>query len=371
MTTFHKTADTLIDGAMTLPRYYYTDKNNYEREINSIFHRSWISCTRSSELINPGAFIALNLGDESIIVLRDGTHQLRAFYNICRHRGTRICTQNSGRFSKSIQCGYHGWTYHLNGDLIGAPHMEAVDGFEKSNYPLFSIPLLEWDGFIFLNLSDEPPKTMGEAFNKLQHRFSAWKINELKTYKKISYDVQCNWKLILQNYSECYHCPLIHPQLADKTPYTSGRNDMTAGPILGGYMDVKTESISASGGLCGPVLPDLSEENKTRVYYYSIFPNMMISLHPDYVMVHQVWPVDTQHCKIDCTWLFPENAIGNTHYNPQSAVDFWDKTNRQDWQICEQSMQGILSKKYVPGPYSGQESLLAAFDQYYLKKLGE
>ena len=187
------------------------------------------------------------------------------------------------------------------------------------------------------------------------------------TYKNISYSVNCNWKLILQNYSECYHCPLIHPELAEKTPYTSGKNDMTSGAILGGYMDLNSETITNSGQLCGPILPNIKKDDQSRVYYYSIFPNMTISLHPDYVMFHQIFPITINKSIIDCYWLFQDSDKIN--YDPMTAVNFWNKTNKQDWNICEQSQRGIQSKKYSPGPYSGQESLLAAFDKYYLDKI--
>ena len=188
--------------------------------------------------------------------------------------------------------------------------------------------------------------------------------------KTIHYEVAGNWKLVIQNYCECYHCPIIHPDLAAITPYMGGRNDLHEGPFLGGYMDFKEdkESVTASGHFCFPPLKGLGEDDKKRVYYYSIFPNMLLSLHPEYVMYHTVQPDGVDKCKVECTWLF-DPSVDTEKYNPNEAIDFWDMTNKQDWYISELSQLGIQSSRYLPAPYSGQESLLAAFDEHYIKQL--
>ena len=154
--TFKKTASTLSKGAKTLGRKYYTSKKILDKEYETLFYNDWICAGRSSELSNIGQYKTINIGKESIIILRDNNNKIVAHYNVCRHRGTRICNHNSGQFSKSIQCGYHGWTYDLNGNLIGAPHMDAITNFNKDNYSLHHVVLKEWEGFIFINLSNKP-----------------------------------------------------------------------------------------------------------------------------------------------------------------------------------------------------------------------
>ena len=301
--------------------------------------------------------------------MRNNNDKIIAHYNVCRHRGTRICNHNSGQFSKSIQCGYHGWTYDLNGDLIGAPHMDAVTNFNKDNYSLHHVALKEWEGFIFINLSNKP-SNFEIYFSPILNRFKQWNISTLKTLETKRYDVEGNWKLVIQNYCECYHCPILHPDLAAIHNYMGGRNDLYEGPFLGGYMDFNKnkDSITKNGELCSPILPELEEKNKKRVYYYSIFPNMLLSLHPEYVMFHTVWPDGNKKSIVECSWLFEEDVINSNKYQPEDAINFWDMTNKQDWYISELSQLGIQSKKYSPAPYSGQESLLAAFDSYYLKQ---
>ena len=368
MNLFHKTAETLKQGAMALPREYYMAQSILDLETRNLFYQSWICCGRSNDIEKTGTYIMKNVGDESIIILRDDKNKLRAFYNICRHRGTRICTNEKGKFPKTIQCPYHGWTYNLQGNLCGAPNMDAVEKFNKDEHPLHSTNIIEWEGFIFINLSDNPGDFYSE-FRPLKDRFSEWDMETLKTIDMKTYHINCNWKLIVQNYSECYHCPLVHPSLAELTPYTGGRNDLTSGPFLGGYMEMKAESITHNAKLCSQPIGNLSKKNLSRVYYYTLFPNMLLSLHPDYIMFHIIWPCGPQQCKIDCSWLFHEKAKEYADYQPQNAINFWHKTNQEDWEICEQSQLGVQSKKYKPGPYSGQESLLAAYDEYYLSLL--
>lgn len=364
---FKKTADTLIKNSHTLDRKYYMSKKILNKEYEDIFFNQWICVGRESELVQPGQYKVVNIGTESIIVICNNDYQIIAHYNICRHRGTRICEQENGMFSKSIQCGYHGWSYNLDGSLIGAPHMNSVKNFKKSEYGLHPVALQRWEGFIFINLSDKPAN-FNEIFNPLLNKFSQWSLPKLNTYKTIKYKVNGNWKLIVQNYCECYHCPILHPELSAIHNYMGGRNDLFEGPFLGGYMEFNNDkkSISKSGDLCCPLLPELKKENKNRVFYYSIFPNMLLSLHPEYAMFHTIWPKGSHECVVECSWLFEKNVISSNLYQPQDALHFWDMTNKQDWHISELSQLGIQSRKYTPSPYSGQESLLAAFDKYYL-----
>jgi len=366
--TFFKTADTLNPGAHTLSSKYYTKKEILKQEYKNIFLKHWICVGRAEDIAKPSEYFTLDIGGENVIILRDNKGMLKAFFNVCRHRGTRICQNNKGKFSKTIQCGYHGWTYNLDGNLVGAPHMDNVDKFNKKDYPLHSVSIEEWEGFLFLNLDDHP-ENFGKKFEPIIDRFSSWNLDNLAIKESRIYNVNCNWKLIIQNFCECYHCPIIHPQLAEIHNYMGGRNDLYKGPFLGGYMDFNEgkESITTSSELCCPPIEGVDGDDLRRVYYYSIFPNLLLSLHPEYVMYHTVWPAGINKCTVKCSWLFSKEIVKSNKYNIKDAIDFWDKTNKQDWAICELSYQGVQSKKYEPAPYSGQESLLAAYDNYYLQ----
>lgn len=367
---FKKTAETLEQGARTLSGDYYTNPLILDLEYEKIFLANWLCAGRTFDLKENGEYKTINIAGESVIILRNEKSNLRAFYNVCRHRGTRICENLEGQFSKSIQCGYHGWTYDLEGNLEGAPHMDAVQGFVKEDYPLHPVLICEWNGFIFINFSDNP-MSLEDLFEPLTNRFEDWILDELVEAEHKTYQVDCNWKVIVQNYCECYHCPLIHPDLADIHNYMGGRNDLYSGPFLGGFMNFSKdiESITHSGKFSCPPLKGLKNDKLDKVYYYSVFPNLLISLHPEYVMIHTVWPENVNQCRIECSWLFSEETVNSNAFELKDAINFWDMTNHQDWEICERSQLGIQSKKYSPAPYSGQESLLAAYDKFYLEEL--
>jgi Rieske 2Fe-2S family protein len=358
------------EGAWTLPREYYASQAVFSSEAERIFYAGWVCVGRAEQIARPGDYFLAQLIGESIIVVRDREGQAHAFFNVCRHRGTRMCTEESGHFAGSIQCPYHAWTYGLDGHLLAARHMQETPGFDKRDYPLRSIALAEWEGFLFLNLAPDP-EPFERVFAPLIDKFPAWRMPTLRRARRIEYDVQANWKLIVQNYSECYHCPLIHPALDRLSPSTSGRNDMSEGLFLGGYMTLNTafDSMTTDGHTVRPPVGDVAGADLGRVYYYSIFPNMLLSLHPDYVMAHTLWPLGVGRTRVVCEWHFDPATMAAPGFDPSDAVEFWDMTNRQDWHVCELSQLGVSSIGYTPGPYANAEGLLHAFDREYLRVL--
>jgi len=372
MSTFLKTVESFRQGARTMPGRYYTSPDVFALERERIFTRHWICIGRAASLAARGDYVLADVAGESLIVLRDQSGELRAFYNVCRHRGTRLCAEASGQLSETIQCPYHAWTYALDGRLIGAPHMQEAEGFDKADHPLHRAALATWEGFVFVSLAPDP-EPLAEALAPLAGRFDRFHLERLTVVRRIDYDVAANWKLVLQNYSECLHCPTIHPELSTKLPYTSGANDLTEGPFLGGYMEIKAphESATMSGRRCALFLGDLSGDDAHRAYYYTLFPSMMLSLHPDYAVYYTVWPKDAGHSTVTCEWMVHPEAPAAPGFNIADAEEFWDRTNRQDWDICERSQLGIGSRVYAPGPYSPRESMPAAWDREYLKRFGE
>ncbi len=369
MTTYQSTTTSYQPGAHTLPGRLYTSPEVLAEEREKIFARGWNCVGRSSRLAAPGDFFVREIAGESIIVLRDREGTLRAFFNICRHRGTRLCREESGQFGATIQCSYHAWTYSTDGRLVGAPHMQDAADFDKSEYPLHQAALAEWEGFLFVSLS-EKPAPFEKDWAAMKGRFSRFGLPGLVVGHKVTYDVRANWKLVFQNYSECLHCPTIHPKLATVLPYQSGANDLTEGPFLGGYMEIKApnESATMSGRACGRVVSgDLPEEDRKRGFYYSLMPNLLLSLHPDYVNFYLIHPVDVNRTRVESEWLFHPDTVADPANNISDGVEFWDLTNRQDWDIVEQSQLGISSRRYRPGPYSPRESVPAAWDREYLK----
>lgn len=374
---FRKTVETFAQGARTLAQKYFVSQEIFDEEQEKIFSRQWQLVGHHRQIEQAGDYFVADVAEESLIIARDQRSTIRGFYNVCRHRGTRLCEEQSGH-SSAIQCPYHAWTYGLDGRLIGSPHMDEVQGFDRSDYSLHPVNLGVWEGFIFVNLTDDP-MPLEEWFAPLAGKFSHWNLPRLKSAKRVEYDVKANWKLMFENYSECYHCPGVHPMLSKVSPYDSAENDLTEGPFLGGFMKInKGKSLTMSGEVCAlriehPPSPSYGAagEGKERVFYYSIFPNMLLSMHPEYVMVHQLWPQSAERTLIVCDWLFHPDASERDGFNPEDAIEFWDVTNKQDWHVCELSQQGIASRAYEPGPYSSRESIPAAWDREYLRRMGE
>ena len=398
---FRKTTESFEPVAKSLPQRYFISPEVFAQEQEKIFSRHWVLVGHQNAIAQPGDYFISEVANESLIVVRDKRGEIRGFYNVCRHRGSRLIESRNGQLSAAIQCPYHAWTYATDGRLLGAPHMDDVRDFNKADYSLHPVNVAIWEGFIFLNLADASTQRGGyisldEWFAPLKGKFSHWNMSVLQPAKRIEYDVRANWKLIFENYSECYHCLGVHPELSKISPHDSAENDLTEGPFLGGFMRIaKGRSLTMSGNACASGIADFTRardrapardrstsqeiendydhehehDGKNRVFYYSIFPNMLLSLHPDYVMVHRLEPQSPERTLILCDWFFHPEAFKHSDFNPDDAVEFWDMVNKQDWHVCELSQQGIASRAYQPGPYSSRESIPAAWDREYLRHL--
>jgi Rieske 2Fe-2S family protein len=359
----------VVPTPKTLPARYYTDPEVFRDEVERFFCRSWVCVGRAEQIPHPGDYFLRELARESILVARDQGGRVRAFYNVCRHRGTRMCTEPQGSFAGRIQCPYHGWTYGLDGRLIGAPHMEEGSGFCREDYPLNRVHLGVWDGHIFINLAAQP-EPLENQLADLPRKFASWQMADLRLHKRITYEVKANWKLIILNYNECLHCPVLHPALNRLTNYMGADNETPQPTYVGGTMGFKgdAETMSNDGKRRRDYLPGLSDEDRHKVCYYAIYPNFLLSLHPDYMMTHTLWPKEVNRTEIICEWHFHPREMAKPNFQATDAIDFWDLTNREDWGISELSQLGISSRAYQPGPYSERESLLHAFDQMILER---
>ena len=357
----------------TLPRRFYTDPAFYRAELARFYFGRWICAGRADQIPRAGDYFTRTLGDESIIVTRDGSGAVHALFNVCRHRGTRLCEQPEGHFVDRIQCPYHNWTYDLEGRLLAAPHMPP--GFCKDEYPLHRAGCEVWDGNVFMHLGralpappDRPdppdPLALKDQLADLPARFAAWQMGDLRLGRRIVYDVKANWKLIVLNYNECLHCPNLHPALNKLHHYLGADNVAPTACYCGGAMGFKdgVETMSMDGKRRRAFLPGLNEAQRQQVTYFAIYPNLLLSLHPDYVMTHTLWPRGHDRTEIVCEWHFHPDELARPDFQGDDAVEFWDLTNRQDWWIAEQSQAGIKSLLYQPGPYSEREELLWSFD---------
>jgi Rieske 2Fe-2S family protein len=352
----------------TLPARYYTDDALFRHEMEKFFFEDWICAGRADSIPGAGDYFLREIAGESIIVVRNDTGGVQAFYNVCRHRGTRLCSDAEGNFPGRIQCPYHGWTYGLDGCLLGAPHMDPAL-FQRQDYPLHKLHVGDWDGHIFINARPHP-EPLEVQLADLPARFAPWCMAELRLHKRITYDIGANWKLIVANYNECLHCPILHPALNRLTDYMGSDNEAPQRTYIGGSMGFRgsAETMSMDGKRRRDYLPGLTSNERNRVCYYAVYPNLLLSLHPDYMMIHTLWPRAVDRTEVVCEWYFHPDELAKPDFVADDAIEFWDTTNREDWRIVELSQAGIQSRAYTPGPYSSREGLLSAFDQIVIQR---
>ena len=359
-----------LPARRTLPGHHYTDPDWFEAEMEGIFAAMWIHAGRMEQLAARGAFVRVDIAGASLLLVGDGAGGARAFHNICRHRGTRLCVESAGTFAGSIQCPYHAWTYDLDGRLVGAPLMDDVDGFRREDFPLHQVACDVWDGHVFVNLSASPGPLLAQL-RDLPERFAPWRMGELRVQHRTDYDVAANWKLIVQNYNECLHCPVIHPLLNRMHHYLGADNVPTTDTYCGGAMGLRpgVETLSIDGRLRRPLLPGLGAAESRVVNYFAVYPNLLLTLHPDYMLTVTIWPQAPDRTRLVSEWHFHPDQIAQPEFTCADAVEFWDTTNREDWAISERSQQGIASRGYTPGPFSTRETQLWEFDRFVLSRV--
>ncbi|HYZ04910.1 MAG TPA: aromatic ring-hydroxylating dioxygenase subunit alpha [Rubrobacter sp.] len=350
------------EGQMSLPAEAYTDVAVLDWEMEHFFDESWVCVGRSEDLRGAGDRCAVALGHESALLTRDEEGNLRAFYNVCRHRGhvlAEVGESSSGRF---IRCPYHAWAYGLDGSLQGAPGFGQLSGFDRADYSLVPVRVAEWEAWLFANASGGAPP-FEEHVGNLGQMIRNHRCGELVTAARHSYEVAANWKILVENYHECYHCPSIHPELCKVSPPKSGEDHEARGIWFGGSMELEdhAKTMSLTGESFAPMLPHLTALQEREVYYYQLFPNLLMSLHPDYVMTHCLRPIAPDRTAVDCEWLFSKEAVESEGFDPSYASEFWDITNGQDWGACQGVQRGASSRGYRQGPLSPDESTSGKF----------
>ena len=369
----------------SLPSHYYTSAEIFDRETNLIFAQEWFCAGREEELPGPGNYKLLEVAGESILVVRTTKGELKAHYNVCRHRGARLCAtpQDSEWHVKlaggvmpsgPIRCPYHQWTYSLEGELLGAPFLKDAEGFCKEDFSLYPAALDTWGGFFFLNLDPKDAadrqRSVRSQLGAAVQRVARYPLAELRTGHSITYDVAANWKILMENYNECYHCGGLHPELCEIVPEfkQAGGSKLTWDDGIphreGAYTFTKTGKTSRAP------FPGLSEEEKVRHKGELCFPNLMISLACDHVAAFLLWPLGPDRTRIVCSFLFHPSEIAKAGFNPMDAVEFWDLVNRQDWAICERVQKGVSSRVHKFGYYAPMEDPSLDIRNYVAKRLG-
>jgi Rieske 2Fe-2S family protein len=348
--------------ARTLPAEAYTSQEVHQWELANFFEGSWVCVGRSSVLEQPGDQTAVRVGAEGILLVRDAVGGLRGFYNVCRHRGHELLECGATANRRGIVCPYHAWAYGLDGRLRGAPRFKHLPSSDPVFEGLLPAAVSEWHGWLFVNASGAAPSFIDHIGN-LDDLVAPYRPEQLVLSATRAYEVAANWKIVVENYHECYHCTSIHPELCRVTPPSSGDSLEPTGLWAGGSMDLMphAETMSISGKSEGVPISGIEERMRRLVYYYGLFPTFLVSLHPDYVLTHRLEPLAPGRTRIECQWLFPAEAANRPGFDPSYAVEFWDLTNRQDWQACESVQRGMASRGYRQGPLALEEDNVHQF----------
>ncbi len=348
--------------ARMLPAAAFTDSRVLEWEVEGIFG-GWICLAHQSAVAEPGAFVARELGPDSFFAICGEDGAARAFFNVCRHRGSRLL-EGAGRAQRLIRCPYHAWAYGFDGGLKAAPYTENLEDFDPACNGLRPIRTAVIGGLVMVDPSGEAPDPT-EHVGDLAERLERYRVGELRPAAERRYEVEANWKAIAENYNECLHCPGVHPELNALSSYDSGEAFDGDGLWCGGTLELNegAETMARPGGGGREPITGLSANELRTVLYVSLFPNALISFHPDYVMLHTIWPHGPGRTTVTCEWLFEASAIAADGFDPSDAVEFWDQVNREDWRVCELTQKGVASRGHTPGRYSESEDDTHAFDR--------
>ena len=338
----------------TLPGDAYYSPEIFAQEQEKIFEQMWICAVRASDVAKPGDFKTVQIGRESLIISRNRKREPRAFFNVCRHRGAKVCSDESGTGKRSFQCPYHAWTYDLDGKLIAAPNLTKMPDIGREEYALHKAHIREWLGYLWVCVADEPPSfedtVMGAVRSRLGdiESIDHYQVENLEVGKRIVYDVKANWKLIVENFMECYHCATIHPELTEVLPEFA---DGLAAQFFVGHgaefgEDIKGFTVDGSDGV--DKIPGVTEDQDRRYFAVTIRPNVFLNLVPDHVILHRMFPLAADRTIVECDWLFLPEVVASG-VDLEKSVRLFDLVNLQDFEACELCQSVSDSKTYAHG----------------------
>ncbi len=361
----------------TLTGDYYVDGAVYGLEQERIFAREWLCTARASDLEVPGSFEIFDVAGESIIVVRGRDHAVRAFLNVCRHRGSRICLQERGQVKRTFRCPYHSWSYSLDGRLTAAPNLQDLPDVDPVERGLIAVRVREWLGYVWICLSASPTEFEQAVVKQVSDRFGdqalidRYGLDRLAVGRRIDYDVRANWKLIVENYMECYHCSTVHPEFIAVLPeYRRGYsavNTVGWGPTFG--EGIQGFTFDGRPGL--DPLPGVEGEMLHRYYGLMVVPQVMINLVPDHVIFHRVFPVAPDRTIVRCDWLFDPQAV-EAGRDLQPSIELFSRINDQDFTAVQACQPSMTSRGYRNGGvYVPAEHHIAEFNDWVRNRLGE
>jgi glycine betaine catabolism A len=360
----------MAGSRFTLPGRDYHAPEVFALERERIFFRHWFYAGRADSLAEPGAFLAADVVGESVLVVHGKDGGLRGFYNVCRHRGSRLCDEEStGRLRGAIKCPYHAWSYSLDGRLIGTPFMEK-DEIDRAEFGLWPVTVEVWEGFVFVHLG-EPAESLRDSLLAGGPgsivEYERFGFGELRTARQTVSEVAANWKILIENYNECLHCPTVHPELIAVAPafrtgdvFEPGRSDFGVTMAGGG------SGYTKSGTTSLPLLPGIDDHDAGSMYGASVFPNMFLDLTGTVAIATRLQPRGPDRTTMVTDYMFRPEVIAEAGFDPSEVIEFSELVALQDYTVCERAQRGVSSRAFTHGVFAEKDALPYAFNQRYL-----
>ncbi|HLY58502.1 MAG TPA: aromatic ring-hydroxylating dioxygenase subunit alpha [Stellaceae bacterium] len=366
----------------TLPSRAYLDPAHHQHELERIWYRDWVYLCRADTLAGPLDYRVFDIGTQQVLLLRDEAGQLRAFHNTCRHRGAALCAESEGTLrTRRITCPYHAWTYNLQGRLVGIPTAGRPVPVKLDDYPLHIVEIRQWGGFVYVSLAVEPPP-FRPFFDEDLDCLERWPLAELKVGATHLWTVKCNWKIFWDNYSECLHCPGVHPGLSRMVPiYSRGILAEQEDPNWQDYADRSDPTFkgglregaatwSLDGRSSGHEFPGLSAADRAAGYaYITILPAQYLAAHVDYVRSVRIRPLGPEATEVYAEWLFPEAALADPGFDLRNTVQFSIDFLDEDAAVCELNHRGLRSIRHQEGVLMPEEIHVHRFQNWVRARL--
>jgi Rieske 2Fe-2S family protein len=363
-----------------LPASFYVADEHWRRERDIVLHAEWFCAGRLSahglDEGLTGRLAVIDVAGESVLVTRDRGGRLRAFFNVCRHRGSQVVPVDPALDPPApcqvaaLRCPYHSWTYDLDGRLLRAPHTEDVDDFAPADFALREVGAATWGGFLFLRLAPGEAPDLLETLGAATQRISRYPLDSLAIGVTLTYDVRANYKVVLENYNECYHCAGVHPELVRLVP-DFGRGGENLDWDNGIPHRDGAWTFTASGTSTRAPFASLDPDEQVRHKGELLYPNLMLSLSADHVAAFTLWPTSAGRTRIICDLLFAPDEVALDTFDPSDAADFWHLVNQQDWAICESVQRGMSSRGFTQGWFAPMEDASLDIRRWLLPRLGE
>ena len=345
------------DLQAALPREMYVDETAWEAEREAVLFGDWFCLGRVDDLglAAPRRALTADVAGESVIVTSDETLALHAAYNVCRHRGCQLLPPEGAARpaadAAALRCPYHSWTYGLDGRLLRSPHAEVED---PADFALHPVGVETWGGFVFVHLTPTRAEPLADQVAHAQGTLANYGLADLVTGRVLDYEVAANYKVLLENYNECYHCGPVHPELSRLVPSFAGGGaglDWDKGiPHRDGAW-----TFTTTGTTDRAPLPGLDEDEQVRHKGDLVYPNLMLSASADHVAAYVLQPLAVDRTRVTCSLLFARDEVERTTFDPADAADLWDLVNGQDWAICEAVQRGMSSRAYTHGWFAPME----------------